>query len=174
MASMNHQFIEYSDQTVKRYIKTVPNIVAGVRLNPHNPQEQISFLLQTSPHDFDFTQHRVVGHTYENDVLELYSDKELKLFLKMNRNLIEQGLIKEYDGNHAETNLSNLLNDEEVKEVAALKPISALTERLSAITSEITLKRILEAAEELNRPHNSIRAIQNRINELEQANDNIE
>jgi len=166
MASSNHQFLEYSGNVVARYYKTVPYIVTGLRLNPHNPSERIAFVLQTPEEQFDFDLKERKDISYNDEVLELYSDTEAKLFERLNASLFENGLLATYTGQTVQINKSNYLTDEEVELIAGTRTVSKLQERLSTITSRATVTRILEAAQEMNRPVRIVTAISDKLHEL--------
>lgn len=164
--SSNHQFVEYGDNVVRRYVKTVPHILSGLRLNPHNPKERMEFLLKTPENNFDFQTRLVKTVDYEEEVLEIYSDTELKVFERLNRSLIESGLLKEYAGEANSVDTTNLLNDDEVNDIAETRQLPVFKSKINKITSVISLKRIRKAIEELNRPVSLVKAVENRIHEL--------
>lgn len=167
--STNHQYIQFSDDVVKRFEKTVPFILSGYRLNPHNPSEQINFVLQTDESCFDFTSKKKIKSDYEHDVIELYSDKEVKMFLRLNRSIIERGYLKEYAGSPEQINTDNLVNDTEIQEIASIKTPNMLKSRLKTITSHIVIQRCLDAAIQLNRPYSIIKLLEAKLEELKQV-----
>lgn len=165
--SVNHQFIELSELAVKRYTKTVPYIVSGKRLNPHNKTAKMDFTLKTHSKDFDFETKKAKSFDYEHEVVELYSEDEVRFFIRMNRYLLDQGLIKEYFGtNPSQANLDNFLSDEEIKEIAASRTPPILKKKIHTITSTVTLERIKAAAIILNRTIGMIAILDNKIHDL--------
>lgn len=166
--SYNHQIIEFSDSVVKRYVKTVPYAVTGFRLDPHNPANRLDWMLKTDEAQFDFDTKKVSGFNYENDVLELYSEQEVKLFERLNRRLIEEGVLKVYNEEAPEIDRANMLDDDEVSEIASIRQVTAFKKRISDITSVPTMERIIEAAHELNRPISIVNAAQGRLDEIKQ------
>lgn len=173
--SRNHQFYEFDDQIVERWVKTPAHMVSGKRVNPYKPTEHIDFVLRTHRDNFNYEMYdqnkfpdveSKRKFVYEDEVLELYSDTEARLFRRLNRNLIERGLLKPYHGSARETDMSNLLSDEEVTEVATIKTLAGFKRRLSEITSTNTLDRIMVAVRANNRAISFLTAIEDRKNEL--------
>jgi len=171
--SINHQFLEFNDRVVKRYVKTVLYRVSGWRVDPHRPENRLDFLLITPEKDIEFITQAEgspkLNHTrfsYDDEVLELYSDTEARVFERWNKSLIERGLIKEYTLTAPSIDNSNMLTDRDVKDIANIRQLTALKKRLSTITSDVSLIRIKEAATELDRSINVIKTIEGRINEL--------
>lgn len=166
--SYNHQFIQF--EPIKRFVKTVTHRVTGYRLDPSKTENQIDWLLSTPDSNFNFETKKVKGFDYEEEVLELYTAAEVKLFERLNRKLIEEGTLKVYTGDRDVVDLSNMLSDEEVDEVAGIRQTPAIKKRLQTITSIASLNRIKTAAEELNRPLSIIKAIDERINDFKTEN----
>lgn len=169
--SINHQFVEFSDRVVRRYVKTVLHRVSGYRTDPHRPENRLDFLLATPDKDIEYTPVeegrpiiKQIHFTYDEEVLELYSDTEVKTFERWNKALLESGSLKEYTFTAPELNTTNLLTDDAVEEIAGIKQLAALRNRLEDITSEVSLKRIRSVAVDLNRSVNVIKAIEDRIN----------
>lgn len=172
--SVNHQFIQHEEKIVKRYTKTVPHMVTGKRLDPNRPENQLTWLLQSPDKNFSLHWSETeapkltrIAFTYGDEVIELYSDVEVRLFERLNSTLIEQGVLKIYDQSAPLVDTTNLLTDAEVTAIAATKQLPALKKRIATITSIHTLRRILEAIETLDRPMSVARTLQNRIKELE-------
>jgi hypothetical protein len=177
--SVNHQFFEYSDTIAARYVKTVPYSISGWRLDPSNKNNRLSFLLSTPERDLVLkNQPRLVDgvlstyaleqndFSYDEEVLELYSQEESKMFERLNRAAIEKGLLKPFTDKLPEVDTTNFLSDEEIIEIASVMSLSSFKKRISAIDSKPTLSRILEAANNLNRSANIIRAVEDKIDEL--------
>ena len=60
MQSVNNQFLEFSDQVVKRYTKTRLLPITGYRLNPRNavnPNERIDFILATPEDNVEYFEY---------------------------------------------------------------------------------------------------------------------
>jgi len=171
--SKNHQYIEFEDRIIKRYEKTVPSVLTGLRLDPHRPENRIDWLLVSPTSSFKQTWTDGekptldrVAFSYADEVVELYSDVEVRLFERLNKAAIEAGLLIPYEGEAPAINTDNALIDTNVFSVASIKQVTALKKRINDITSIITLNRVLEAAKDLDRPISIIKAIESRINEL--------
>lgn len=173
--SKNHQFFEFDTKIVERWVKTVPHMVSGKRFNPYKPDETIDFVLKTDPSNFNYDQsskvsfpnsERKVTFAYEDEVLELYSDNEVRLFQRLNRGLIERGLLKRYEGTASSINAINALSDEEVEEIAGLPNLLSYKKRLNEITSVVTIERVMAAVIRADRKASFVTAAQERKNEL--------
>lgn len=174
--SKNHQVIEFEGKVVKRYAKTTNSVLTGWRLDPHRPENRMDWML-SSPHRlftvvWDDGQAPHIARTdfsYEDEVIELYSEQEVRLFERLNRNSIESGALKVYREPAPAIDTTNLMTDEEIEAVAVLKQLTAIKSRIAKINSRITLQRILEAVEKHDRPMSVAKAIQGRIHELSTA-----
>lgn len=177
--SINHQYYEFSDNVVKRYVKTVPYGVTGWRLDPANKTRRVEFMLSNRTdqlrivNKIQVSGEAVLTHVteqgdldYENDVLELYSDDELRTFSRFNKHLIENGLIKEFTESTPVIEDANFLSDTEVADIANIMNLGAFKKKISEITSKVTINRVLSSARELNRSANIINAIEARLDEL--------
>ncbi len=175
--SVNHQFIAFDDKIVKRYAKTTNHILSGYRLDPYRPENRIDWLLSSPNKNFqvvweDGVPPQIIrtAFSYDEEVIELYSDVEVRLFERLNRRSIENGALKVYTDESPSVDLSNALTDDEVEKIATIKQVPALRKKVAGISSPLTLKRILEAVERHDRPMSVARAIQDRINELSTNN----
>lgn len=166
--SHNHQYIEHSGNIKKRYVKTVPFMISGTRINPNGitPNERVDFLLKTEEPQFDFDKKKINGFNYSDDVLELYSDLEVRLFERLNKETIEAGYLKEFIGDTDSVDTSNLLKDEEIDELVKIKLPNVLKGKLKHITSAVTIERCLDRAKELDRSYKIIATIEDRLAEL--------
>ncbi len=186
MKSINHQFLEFSDQVVKRYTKARLQPLTGWRLNPRNsvnPNERIEFLLATPVDNVQFTPYDQDGSgeptkvkqtkfTYEDEVLELYTDNEVRSFERMNRLLIENGLLVEYSDTASAVNKVNTLSDVELRKIAKMKLISAFKARIAELTSVYTLESLLEVMDTIDTVTMAqVKAVKERINEIKSRKD---
>lgn len=175
--SHNHQFIAFDQQIVKKYAKTSVGAMTGYRLDPYRPENRISWLLSSPNRLFTVTWVEGSpatitrnGFSYDDEVIELYSDAEVRLFERMNRSAIESGALKVYTENAPVVDTTNVLTDAEIESIATTKQIPSLKKKVAALNSILTLKRILESVEKHDRPMSVARAIQDRINELSATN----
>jgi hypothetical protein len=171
--STNHQFYAFSDDVVERWVKTPVHMVSGKRLNPYNPTEQIDWALRTRRENFNYDRYSQREHPdkaskvtfdYEDEVLELYSEVEAKLFRRLNRVLIERGLLKPYKGSARDTDETNIMSDEQVDEFAKTKSFAQFRKRVSEITSPTTLDRLYVAVKAHNRPISFLTVLEDRKN----------
>lgn len=154
MKTLNNIFMTAGDP-YKRYITAVVYPITGWRIDP-DTNRAVEFTL-TSPGK---------EMSYEDEVLELYSDREVKFFLQKNKYLLESGLVKEFSGEPDEVDLTNALNDDEVFAAANIRLQNDLKARLAELTSIVTVKRILLQAKEIGRPIKILEIIENRLKEL--------
>lgn len=180
MKSVNHQFLEFSDQVVKRYTKARLQPVTGWRLNPRNavnPNERLEFLLATPEDNVHFTPYgdgeptkvKQTKFTYEDEVLELYTETEVRSFERMNRLLIENGLLVEYSDTASAVNKANTLSDVELRKIAKLKMITTFKARIAELTSVYTLESLLDIMDTIDTVTMAqVKAVKERINEIKQ------
>lgn len=167
MASVNNIYYTADGPPVMRYQKTVTHSLSGWRIDPQTGK-QVDFILESAPLSTGY-KYEDLGKqlfNYEHDVVELYSEKEVQFFRKRNKPLFEKGLLQEYDGEPEAPDFANMMSDVEVTKIACL-PAAKLTAKLTEITSEITVHRILTTAEEIGRPAKIINQIRERLTTLE-------
>lgn len=184
MKSSNHQFLEFSDRVLKRYVKARLEPLTGWRLNPRNavnPNERLEFLLATPEDNIDITPYDATGNaeptklkqvklTYEDEVLELYTDLEVRSFERMNRLLIENGLLIEYNEKEPEINKTNTLSDKELQRIARMKTLSAFSARVAELTSITTLESLLAIMDTVDTVTNAqMKVVREKINELNRS-----
>lgn len=156
MGSANNMYLMVATPPVKKYVKTVPSKIGGVRLDAEG-KTVTGFILESKPDTF----------VYDAEVLEIYSDKEDRFLRQMNRKLFENGFITEYFSEIPEVDTKNMFTDDEVTAIASTHNIQQLQKRIGEITSPISMKRILAAANEIGRPQKTVQLIQRRLEELE-------
>jgi len=181
MKSVNHQFLEFNDQVIKRYTKARLQPLTGWRLNPRNavnPNERLEFLLTTPEENVEYTPYdtvepgeptkvKQVKFTYEDEVLELYTETEVRSFERMNRLLIENGLLVEYNDTASAVNTANTLSDVELRKIAKLKLLSAFKARINDLTSIYTLESLMNIMESIDTVTVAqMKVVKERINEL--------
>jgi hypothetical protein len=154
--SMNNILLTATNPPTHRYAKTIPSKLSGLRLDPVT-FVAIPFVLHT-PNARDFV--------YDDAVIELYSDREHRHFLQVNRAFIKAGFLKEYHGEAEPEDLSNIISDEEVEQIASIRTVLAMKARLKDITSPVTVDRVLSMAKHIGRPASIITLIQQRLEEM--------
>jgi hypothetical protein len=104
MSASNNIFPQLASKIFARYKKTVPYMLGGRRLDPFkvNENAEMDWILQTDDDNFDFITKQPSGFTYEDEVIELYSEVELQVFKKLNAALFSEGLLQVYQGTQTE------------------------------------------------------------------------
>lgn len=178
MRSENHQYLEFNDQVKKRYVRTVLQPITGYRLNPRNnvnPNERIAFVLATPDDNVEIipyeegipTQVKQTKFSYEDEVLELYTDLEVRSFERMNKLLIENGILVPYNEQAPQIDITNLLTKEEILKIVKMRQTPTFKARVDQITSINTLKSLLselEKDEDVKYTH--IKYVTEKINEF--------
>jgi hypothetical protein len=158
MGSVNNIFLVNSSPPVKRYVKTIPSMVGGLRFDTVG-ERQVGFILESDP----------AGFFYDDEVLEIYTEREDRALRQLNRELFTQGFLKEYKAEAPEVDTTNMLSDEDIIEVASIQNIKTLESRIKQLTSPFTMQRILTAANDIGRPSKTIALIQARLDEISSA-----
>jgi len=180
MKSINHQFLEFNQQVVKRYVRTTIYPIGGLRLNPRSDKfDVIEFLLATPEDNYSYTPNvdpqggavistdvKQVKFDYADEVLELYTTEEVGLFQRLNRELLVDGALVEYDDTAPEIDLVNTLSDGDIKRLVRLKTKSTFESKIKEITSIRTLKLVMAALEDTDAPMSYAKIVKERENEL--------
>jgi hypothetical protein len=106
--SKYHQFLDYKDAVVKRYVKGTLGAISFFRSHPMNKRVRLSGILQTTMKDGWYlyvagdsgdyaTPSNVQLWSYNDDVIELYAHDDIDQFEKWNSALLEDGRLVEYD-----------------------------------------------------------------------------
>lgn len=154
--SFNNILLTAITDPAYKYAKAIPSKLCGKRLDPIT-NEVIDFILESAA-DGRFV--------YENDVIELYNEREHRYFMQANRPFILNGLLKQYAGDALPIDLSNIMSDEDVERIASLRTLPAVKKALSEVSSSVTLDRILLMAKHIGRPQSVIALIEQRITEI--------
>jgi hypothetical protein len=156
MATQNNIFMT-AGEPIARFTLTPKHGITGWRLNPDDNNRKVEWALTPTPEpEFD----------YERDVIELYSDKEVKFFKQANRYLLKEGLIREFEGTPKPIDITNMLTDEQVMEIATDTQIKRLKNRLAELTSKVSVDRIYRTAIEIGRPAKTLELMKERLDEL--------
>jgi hypothetical protein len=151
------------DSVYKRYAKVPIHIVAGDRLDPQDNTKTTGWTLSTKEENFDIEKQKRSEFVYEDEVIEVYTAFEDKMFQRMNKSLFSLGLLKEYDQEALPPDMMNFLNDAEILEIVEMKSLAELAKRLQQLTSITTLQRVRELAVSLNKTIKKIQVIDDRI-----------
>lgn len=157
MRAVNNIIVTAGDP-VCRFQKTVAYSVSGRRLDPHDESKSMEFILGQRPYEAE--------PDYDSQVIEIYSERELKFFQFNNRYLFARGLLAPYSEAPLQVDTTNSVSDEEVDEIASTRSFAEFTKKLTMFDSRITIKRIKDAAVKLDRPMRFVSAAENYENGL--------
>lgn len=156
MSSVNNIYLVNIEPPVKKYVKTIPSKLGGIRFDARGERE-VGFVLETiNPDQF----------VYDDEVLEVYTEREDRALRQLNRKLFELGYLKEYAQDAPALDTANMLSDEEILEVAKTPNINTLKARLLDFTSAVTVERVLKAAQEVGRPAKTLEVIKQRLDTI--------
>jgi hypothetical protein len=147
----------------KRYAKVPIHIVAGSRVDPQDNTKNVGWTLSTKEENFNIEKQSRSEFVYEDEVIEVYTPIEDKMFQRLNKSLFSLGLLKEYDQESLPPDMKNFLNDSDVLEIVEMKSLAELAKRLQQLTSVATLQRVRELAVSLNKTIKKIQVIDDRI-----------
>jgi hypothetical protein len=159
------------ESVYKRYAKVPIHIVAGNRVDPQDSTKNVGWTLSTKEENFDIEKQKRTEFVYEDEVIEIYTPLEDKMFQRFNKSLFSLGLLKEYDQESLPPDMNNFLNDSDVLEIVEMKSLTELAKRLQLLTSVATLQRIRELAVSLNKTIRKIQIIDDRIKAVEDDTD---
>lgn len=157
--SVNTQFPELSDSAVERWKKVSVHAITGIRLDPYTEGRRMPFLLESKEKNFS-ADNRTLTFSYEDDVIELYSAREVTLFRALNKYLFEQGLIAPYESGQSIAHLDQVFTDSMLHEMLTLRKAEFIA-KLATIDSWVTIGRLLPLLRDTD-PQWKREAIQNR------------
>jgi len=168
MKSINNIYYELQEGVYKRYKKAQLAALSGMRPNPHDLKGRVPFLLVTPEESVEWkedgdkylTPIGIKTIKYDEEVLEIYSAEEDRLFLRLNTKLFEDGLLVEYNLPRAELNTDNTLTEDELTELCSVMNPRVFASRIKKITSPATLDRIHAKLVELDRKPSFMRALE--------------
>lgn len=166
--SKQNIYYELSDRVVKRYAKVPVHLVAGVRIDPYDTKNTISWLLMTDASNYDEkTKQRTF--VYEDEVIELYSQYEADAFVRLNKKLIERGLLKVYTGSGNSVDETNTMSDDELSQILSIRSNEDFASEVNKLSSSLTLIRLKQLAIDLGKSVKRVQVLEARIKQL---NDN--
>jgi hypothetical protein len=166
--SKQNIYYELSDKVVKRYAKVPVHLVAGVRIDPYDTKNTISWLLMTDASNYDEkTKQRTF--VYEDEVIELYSQYEADAFVRLNKKLIERGLLKVYTGLGNAVDETNTMSDDELSQILSIRSNEDFASEVNKLSSSLTLIRLKQLAIDLGKSVKRVQVLEARIKQL---NDN--
>ena len=83
-----------------------------------------------------------------HDVIELYSEKEARMFKALNAKLFEEGSLVPFNDKPREVKTDNMLTDDEIKALAKFGTKEKFAARLQEFNSWIPISRILAQLDE--------------------------
>lgn len=143
-------------EPIKRYIKTILGQVHVVVLNPFSEEPEGVILKGRPGHVDDFPEMTV----------ELWSDKQIVFFEKMNKKHLDAGRMAIMDKAMPVIASPNVLTEEEVDEILASKFL-VLKNKLPKFTDTAPVFRLLNRARELDVSEKYIKHIEARLTELQ-------
>jgi hypothetical protein len=167
--SKENIYPELADKVVKRYAKVPVHMVSGFRIDPYDTRKQVAWLLATRPENYD-VKTKARTFEYEDEVIELYSEFEAEAFIRLNRKLIAQGLLKVYEGVNNQVNEVNTMSDTQVLEIINIRANTDFQNELEKITSPLTLIRMKHMATDAGKSIKRIQMIDSRIEVLDNGN----
>lgn len=167
MQSVNNIFPDLEDKIYSRYRKAAVCMIGGVRGDPYKGgYHRLEYVLKSKFDNFN-PETGEVTFSYSDDIIEIYSADEDKLFRQLNASAIKQGSLVPYAQAREEVDMSSALPDEEIAELAGAKNLLNFKKRVSEITSLITLRRLVTAVKNADRTYSFINVVETRIKELE-------
>jgi hypothetical protein len=103
----------------------------------------------------------------EEMTVKIYDEKSHSYFLKINKHLIEEGILVPYTDELGKVHLLNAITDEEIDDILE-QPYFTLMNRIKEFTSTIPVERILRRAIELNKGVKTIDNIKQRLAEMQE------
>jgi hypothetical protein len=167
--SKQNIYYELSDKVVKRYAKVPVHLVAGVRIDPYDTKNTISWLLMTDASNYDEkTKQRTF--VYEDEVIELYSQYEADAFVRLNKKLIERGLLKVYTGSGNSVDETNTMSDDELSQILSIRSNEDFASEVNKLSSSLTLIRLKQLAIDLGKSVKRVQVLEARIKQLNDNN----
>ena len=160
--SKYHQYPEFANTVIARYQKTLPCKLAGIRLNPHNPTERVDFILAS--HEDKFVN-GTLTFDYDTDVVELYSEQELRMFEALNKKAFQAGKLAPYTDTPQPIETKHALTEETIKALSKYGNKEQFKAKLEEFDSWVPVSRILAYLDE-NSPEWRRKALLDRMNEL--------
>ena len=157
VAAVN-QFLSAGEQPYKSYIKTIIGKVAVIFWDNYENKPASMILVG---------DHR---KGEETSIVNTFSEKEDAYFRKTNKRLFQLGLLVPYE-HPKEAKRERTLeeySDAELTEIVN-KPFLALQNVLNKAQTEAVLFRILSIAQEQDKSEKTIRAIESRLSEVQEA-----
>jgi hypothetical protein len=164
--AVNNIYFTLQDQIYKRYTKVPINVVGGLRVDPTDPRLQIGWVLKTDEDSFDFATKKRTKFVYDNEVIEVYSESEDKLFRKLNSGLFRSGLLKEYNEENELVDSPNFVNDAEILRVIEIRSVAEFEAALKKFDAVATLERIKQQLVDQGKSVKKVQLVEARLKEV--------
>jgi hypothetical protein len=169
--AINNIYPSISTGVYKKYAKVPINMLAGLRSDPLDTKVNVGWVLSTDEKNFDLASNSRTAFVYDDEVIEIYSETEDKIFKRLNKALFSKGLLKDYNEDELPVNLKNFVNDSEIYEIVELRSLAEFNSRLEKFDSVATLQRIREVAVSENKSVKKVQAIDARIKAVQDVVD---
>jgi hypothetical protein len=166
MSSTNNIFPELENKIFKRYSKVPVHMISGLRPDPYETRKSIPWVLQTKDENYSIKEKKLIFE-YEDEVIELYSQFEVDTFKRLNKSLFDQGFFKEFIGEQAPVNTTNIISDNDLENIANIRSNEAFAVEINKLTSPLTLERLKQIATAAGKSVRKIQLIDARIEALE-------
>ena len=143
-----------SNNPYKKYIKVTLGRVSCKILDPISG-EQVEVILEGDP--------KLKPDTC---ILEIWTQVEDTYFQRANKSILNEGLVISYESEAITVEFPNSVSDEDMTEALAGK-FMQVKNLLDKFTSTVPAERMLNLAEDMNRPVKTIDAIKARLSELQ-------
>ena len=164
--AINNIYHMMQGSAYKRYTKVPINLVGGLRVDPTDTRLQIGWILHTDETDFDFATKKRMRFVYENEVIEIYSESEDKLFRKLNSGLFRAGLLKEFFETDEIVNSPNFVDDSEISRIVEIRSLTEFQAAVAKFDALATLERIKQQLIDQGKSVKKVQLLENRIKEV--------
>ena len=153
------QLKHLSGDVKEYYIKTCRGKLAVSVIDPFTGEENTVILKGdvTDPTE-DRSEYRV----------SLYTDVDLAWFKQQNHKLIARGLLVPDTPEVREEQLVNVITDDQIEDILS-QPFFSLKNKIDKFTSPVPVERFLRAANQMNKAVGTIKVIEERLAELQEA-----
>lgn len=166
--SKQNIYHELSDKVIRRYAKVPLHMVSGSRIDPYDHKNTVSWILATNTDNYNPST-KESTFNYEDEVIELYSQYEVDAFVRLNKRLIERGLLKVYTGSSGSVDETNTMSDDQLVQILSIRSNEDFASEVTKLSSSFTLVRLKQLAVDLNKSVKRVQLLENRIKQL---NDN--
>lgn len=162
----NNIYPAMQDQVYKRYAKVPINVIGGLRVDPSDMRVQVGWILKTDEDNFDFETKKRKVFEYDDEVVEIYSESEDKLFRKLNSGLFSAGLLKEYNEENELIDSPNFVNDAEILRVIEIRSVAEFEAALKKFDAVATLERIKQQLVDQGKSVKKVQLVEARLKEV--------